>query len=446
MIARSLRWRLLLGAAAAILVALLVAWSFMTVLFERHLEQRLQTELTRDALELVGDLSLAPDGRLLIEAEPGDARLRKPAGGYYWQVSSSSGVLRSRSLWDAVLPVPKDAPANDWRLRHAEGPFGQPVSVLERTLVLEAGKPPVVVQLAQDSQPLASARTEFGRVLAGFLVVLWLVLSAAAWLQVTLGLKPLRRVRGDLAVLRDSASARLPDSSLREIQPLTDAINALADAREDDLVLARRRAANLAHGLKTPLAAMAAQSRRAREAGATSAADGMDRAITAIGATIDAELARARIAAAGRVVGAFSSVRPVVEQLVTVLEHTEKGGQLAFTIDVPASLQLAARADDLSEILGAVLENAVRHARRQVRVSGSAGPEWTSLVIEDDGPGIAHERVNEALVRGGRLDESGSGTGLGLAIARELVEALGGTIALDESPLGGLQVRFFWGG
>ena len=86
MIARSLRWRLLLGAAAAILVALLVAWSFMTVLFERHLEQRLQTELTRDALELVGDLSLAPDGRLLIEAEPGDARLRKPAGGYYWQV------------------------------------------------------------------------------------------------------------------------------------------------------------------------------------------------------------------------------------------------------------------------------------------------------------------------------------------------------------------------
>ena len=345
-----------------------------------------------------------------------------------------------------MLPVPKDAPASDWRLRHADGPFGQPVSVLERTLVLEAGKPPVVVQLAQDSRPLASARAEFGRVLAAFLTVLWLVLSAAAWLQVTLGLKPLRRVRGDLAVLRDSASARLPDSSLREIQPLTDAINALADAREDDLVLARRRAANLAHGLKTPLAAMAAQSRRAREAGATSAADGMDRAITAIGATIDAELARARIAAAGRVVGAFSSVRPVVEQLVTVLEHTEKGGQLAFTIDVPASLQLAARADDLSEILGAVLENAVRHARRQVRVSGSAGPEWTSLVIEDDGPGIAHERVNEALVRGGRLDESGGGTGLGLAIARELVEALGGTIALDESPLGGLQVRFFWGG
>ena len=257
-------------------------------------------------------------------------------------------------------------------------------------------------------------------------------------------MRPLGKVRGELAALRDSASARLPESSLREIQPLTDAINSLADARERDLELARRRAADLAHGLKTPLAALAAQSRRAGEAGATAAAEGMDRAIAAIGATIDAELARARIAAVGRKAGAFTSLRAAVERVVTVLEHTEKGGQLAFSLDIPASLQLAIRPDDLSEILGAVLENAVKYARRQVRVSGGAGPEWTSLAIEDDGPGIAQDRVDDALMRGGRLDESGGGSGLGLAIARELVEATGGTIELDQSSLGGLRIRFSW--
>ncbi len=445
MIARSLRWRLLLGATAAILAALVIAWLLMTLLFERHLERRLQAEMTRDALGLVADLSLAPNGAPLLESEPRDPRLQKPAGGYYWQISTRAGVLRSRSLWDAALPVPKDTPADDWRLRRTEGPFHEPVAVLERRLQLDGAQPPVQVQLAQDTRPLASARAEFGRELAAFLAVLWLVLSAAAWLQVTLGLKPLGKVRGELEALRDSASARLPDSSLREIQPLTDAINALADARERDLEQARRRAADLAHGLKTPLAAMAAQSRRARETGAEAAADGMDRAIAAIDATIDAELARARIAAAGHAPGIFTFVRAAVERLATVLEHTEKGGQIAFALDIPASLQLAVRPEDLSEILGAVLENAVKYARRQIRVTGSAGPEWTSVSVEDDGPGIAHDRFDDALMRGGRLDESGSGYGFGLSIARELVEAMGGTMELGGSSMGGLKVRFFWG-
>ena len=106
MIARSLRWRLLLAAAGAIMLALALAWVFMTLLFERHLERRLEVELTRDALGLVADLAFDAQGRLALERQPVDARMDKPAGGYYWQVSSPAGVLRSRSLWDQVLTMP----------------------------------------------------------------------------------------------------------------------------------------------------------------------------------------------------------------------------------------------------------------------------------------------------------------------------------------------------
>src|SRR3546814_16232606 len=63
----------------------------------------------------------------------------------------------------------------------------------------------------------------------------------------------------------DDADARLPPARLREIQPLVQAINSLADARAGELELARHRAADLAHGLKTPLAALAAQSRGTEE-------------------------------------------------------------------------------------------------------------------------------------------------------------------------------------
>ncbi len=445
MIARSLRWRLLLGAVAAILAALVVAWMLMAWLFERHLERRLQTEMTRDALQLVAAVTRTPHGTPVVAAGPADPRLQQPAGGYYWQVTASGASVGSRSLWDAALDLPGNAPSTDWRLRHAAGPYQQRVVLLERSLVVDTDLPPMLVQLAQDVHPLATARAEFARELGAFLLLLWLVLSAAAWVQVALGLRPLRTIRSDLAALRNSARARLPASRIREIQPLADAINALADARERDLKQARGRAADLAHGLKTPLAALSAQSRRARLAGAADAADGMDRAIAAMDSTIYAELARARVAAAGSMPGAVADVRAAIERLVDVLEHTERGGQLAFDIDVPASLQLAINPENFSEIMGAVLENAVVYARRRVRVVGSAGPEWTRLVVEDDGPGIAGDQLREALVRGRRLDEYGSGSGLGLAIARELVDASGGRISLGEAALGGLAVVFLWG-
>lgn len=444
MIAGSLRWRLLLAAAAAILLALAVAWVFMTLLFEWHLLRRLESEMTRDGARLAAALSIGTDGAPRVAQAPADSRLDTPAGGYYWQASSPGGVVRSRSLWDAELARVEDAPLDQWRRRQAGGPFGQSLVVVERRIRPDAGGAAVLVQLAQDDAPVRAARAEFGRELAAFLLLLWLVLLGAAWLQVRLGLAPLARVGRDLAALRDNAVARLPDPPLREIQPLADAINALADARGEELARARRRAADLAHSLKTPLAAMAAQSRRAREQGAAQAADGLDRAIDAVHRTVEAELARARIASVRRDSGGQAPARAAVERLVNVLEHTDRGGELAFVIEIPAGLQLPLHPEDLSELLGPVLENAVRYARRQVRIASAEEAGASRLWIEDDGPGIDAALTGDALVRGARLDEAGPGTGLGLAIAGELAQATGGRIALERSELGGLKVCLDW--
>lgn len=443
MIARSLRWRLLLAAAAAILLALVIAWMFMTVLFERHLERRLQADMTRDALALVAALALDARGAPVLTHEPGDPRLQKPAGGYYWQVSTAKGVLRSRSLWDSALDVPGDIPGTDWRLAHRRGPFGQALNILERQLVLGTGHAPVWVQMAQDAAPLASARNEFGRELALFLSGLWCVLVLAAWLQVGVGLRPLRRIRAGLGALAEQADARLPPAQLREVQPLVDAINAMADARQKELRQARRRAADLAHGLKTPLAALAAQSRRAREAGASAAADGMDRAVAAIGLVVEGELARTRAQRYGETRGAITRVHDVAERVANVLEHTEKGESLVFDIRIPANLTVMIEEEHLAELLGALLENAVRHARRQVAVSADAGPGWTRLAIDDDGDGMPDEQ-RSAFNADARRDEAGGKHGLGLLIARDLAHAAGGELALGQAPLGGMRACVTW--
>ncbi|KFN49447.1 ATP-binding protein [Arenimonas composti] len=448
----SLRWRLLVAAAAAILVALTIAGLAMTLLFERHLQRQLEADLTRDALALVADLAWAPDGTPRIEGGPVDVRLQTPAGGYYWQAENAVGVARSRSLWDQQLAPAEDAGGDDWRFEvDVAGPFEQRVARLVRR-IRDGDGGEATLQLARDLAPLHEARAGFARELALSLALLWAVLSAAAWAQVSLGLRPLDRVRLALQTLRANARQRLPDPGVRELQPLTAAINALADAREADLERARRRAADLAHGLKTPLAALQAQSRRAREAGAVDAAEGMDRAVAAVAAAVEAELARARVAGAGAAAGVGAvggadegtSLRAMVERVLSVLERTERGGELAFAVEVDDALRLGIAADLLVELLGPLLENAVRHARRQVRVAAAHDADGGFVLdIDDDGPGIPDDRHREALARGARLDQSG-GSGLGLAIARDLADATGGRLALARAGLGGLRVRLTW--
>lgn len=438
--ARSLHLRLMVGAAVAILAALAVAWLAMTWLFERHIERREAAELRRSAMVLISGLRTGAGG-LVAETQPSDPRFGVPAGGHYWQATGPGAAVRSRSLWDQGLPAPPVAPSDDWDARVGAGPFGAHLLYVERSVRLDRGGPPILVQVATDDAALGVARREFGRDLALFLAVLWAVLSAAALAQVRLGLQPLNGLRGELERLRRSPSARLTVGAPREIEPLVEAINALAEARETDLERARRRAADLAHSLKTPLAALSAQSRLARDAGAATAADGLDRAIAAVGAALETELARARAAAARE--GSkdqLAAPAVIVERLLGVIERTEDGAKRVFDTDLPPDLRLPVAPEVLTEILGALIENASRYAHRQVRIAGADG----GLTIEDDGPGIDEGRAAGALIRGGRLDEAGPGHGLGLAIVRDLVEATEGEIALGRSTMGGLKVTLSW--
>jgi signal transduction histidine kinase len=442
---RSLRVRLLAIAAAAVFAALAAAWFAMLFLFERHIERRVALELEREGRQLVADVSVDANGMPHLERLPADSRFAEPASGVYWQISSKGGDLRSRSLWDQALRGADEANAREWTTRIATGPFERELLFVERVVQPDPEGVSVLVQLAHEIESLRAARAEFGLELALFLALLWLILTAAAWVQVDLGLKPLARVREELHALQRNPHERLSGQHPREIEPLSRAINELADARERDLHRARRRAADLAHALKTPLAALAAQSRRAREQGAIEAADGLDHALAAASAAVESELSRSRAATIeGAPRGSAVNAREALEGVVAVIERTEVAARVVFEIDVPDVLPLPVAREDLIELTGAIIENAARYARRRVRIRSEVSSQGAALRVEDDGPGIDADNVARALARGGRLDEAGPGHGLGLAIARDLTEATGGTITLDRSELGGLLVIVMW--
>jgi len=441
----SLRWRLMLGAAATMLVTLTLALLAMSLLFSRHIERRVAEDLQRDALRIVASIHVDEGGLPQSGANVSDPRYDTPAGGRYWQLTSLAGAARSLSLWDESLPDPVDADTDKWRVREEDGPFGQRIMLLERSVSMEGVDSPIRVQLAQNIADLRIARNQFRRELGLFLVALWLMLMAASWVQIHLGLKPLRRLRNELERMRRSPTERLDGRYPSEVMPLTSAINRLAEARERDVVRARRRAADLAHSLKTPLAAMGALSRRVRAAPQPALADDLDRVLSSAGAALEAELARSRAAAIRDEIGT-SQADPVeiADRIVSVVQRTERGAGLVYDVDIEEGARLPIANDDLMEVLGALIENATRFARRQVSVRGHATADGIGLAVEDDGPGL-NISIEEALQRGGRLDEAGSGNhGLGLSIARDIIEATQGALTLGKSELGGLRVQLDW--
>ena len=127
-----------------------------------------------------------------------------------------------------------------------------------------------------------------------------------------------------------------------------------------------------------------------------------------------------------------------LERLMRVFRKLDRKVDIVF--EAPErELVFAGEREDLEEIAGNLLENAVKWARRTVRVRLSAEVGAVLLTIEDDGPGIPEEQAREALKRGTRLDETKPGTGLGLAIVHDLVREYGGELALERSELGGLK-------
>jgi signal transduction histidine kinase len=110
---------------------------------------------------------------------------------------------------------------------------------------------------------------------------------------------------------------------------------------------------------------------------------------------------------------------------------------------VPA--RVVGRADDLSRLVGHLLDNAARHARSSIEVSMDAGTNGhVHVYVDDDGPGVPASQREAVFERFGRLQEGRSrdsgGAGLGLAVVKRIAERHGGRVTITSSPsLGGAR-------
>ncbi len=453
----SLRWRLLAATFVATAAVAVLAGVALSTLFRDEVARQFAEALRTQLDEVTARFELDASGAPLVDADAlTDPRWRKPYSGLYWQVDEAGaqglrrGVQRSRSLWDAQLDSPADALAGGQTHVHAlVGPDGAPLLAVERTVQLGgATGTRWRLLVAADRRATAAAAAAFDRVLVLSLAVLVALLTAAAAAQTAVGLRPLRRLQQGLAEVHAGRAQHLGGRFPPELQPLVDDFNAVLDRNAEIVGRARTQAGDLAHALKTPLAALAqgadaarTQPERLDELPALVAEQ-----VALARRQVDWQLSRARAATVCALPGVRAEVAPVVAGLLRVLARVHAGRALRIeAAPIAPGLAFAGEAQDLQEMLGNLLDNACKWARGAVRVSaervsGVQGPVRLRLQVDDDGPGIDAAQRERALARGARLDEAAPGSGLGLAIVHDRVRLYGGTMVLSDAPGGGLRV------
>ncbi|MBZ6382459.1 MAG: HAMP domain-containing histidine kinase [Sphingomonas sanguinis] len=436
---RSIHGRMIVISGAAILAALLLAgWGLASALegiVTRGLDQRLDSE--------IAVLAAAVDSQGRVDRDRIAARrgLLEPEPGWRWRIAGPDGVIGSGDFPPLAAPHPPGPapiaggpppapppPGGVDQPHPADGRTEQGVRVHARQITIPSPRGPVTISAAAPravvARPIRAALVPLLAMLAG----LGVLLAAASLIQLRLGLRPLHRLREEVAAIRTGERARVDEDQPAELQPLAAELNALAADSERALATARASAANLAHALKTPVATLALD-----------LAGDPPRAaqVARIDETIRHHLARARVQAG--TVRAVTALAPAIGDLTAAIARLHADRGITLTADIPDDLSVGMDAQDLDEVAGNLIDNAARHAHATVRVHARAEDRQIRLTVTDDGPGIAEADRIRATEAGTRLDERGDGHGFGLAIARELAELHGGRLILDQAQGGGLS-------
>ena len=357
-----------------------------------------------------------------------DPEFERPLSGHYWQLRGPGDtVATSRSLWDSRLGTP--LPGEEGiRARDMRGPRNEALRVLEQrvSIATRAGQVPITVQVGV---PRAAVDAEITRLRHQVILAFFILGSGLVTVVVMLviwGLRPLRRTREELTEVREGRRLHMDITAPSEIAPLVGEIEALIEQNRATVERARHHVGNLAHALKTPIAVL-------RNAAEAEDLPSVRAQLATLERLVQHHLRRARAGALAGSAGAECAPFALAEALAMAFRRLSAGRGTRLRVTGEAAARVRADSQDVTEMLGNLLDNAFKYGRAEVLVIVEAARDGqVRIAVEDDGPGLADGEDGAALARGVRLDEAKPGSGLGLAIVTDLAALYGGVLALER--------------
>lgn len=272
------------------------------------------------------------------------------------------------------------------------------------------------------------------------LFVLWMMGASALFLLIATifmrnQIKPIRR----LAEAADNFGRGVDTPGFRphgasEVRKAARAFVVMRERIKRQLRTRTDMLAGISHDLRTPLTRMKLQ---LAMLGDNEATQELSEDVQQMEHMIQEYLDFAR--GEGREEAVRVSLRDMLESVVGDYRRMQAEVTLQAGDDVLVGLRVSA----FRRMLHNIIDNALRYGRH-CDVALRSGVNYCEILIDDEGPGIPADKREEVFKPFSRLDPSRNsktgGVGLGLTIARDIVQAHGGSIALEDSPKGGLRV------
>jgi two-component system sensor histidine kinase PhoQ len=409
--------------------------------FEHSAEQALKEKLR---IQIYALLSVAEmDGSLHLKMPKvlREPRFNNPGSGLYAviRLSDQSLVWRSPSSIGVDLPQPKHLQQGQFSfVKH------QNFYILHYAVLWENQKKfqrAYYFTVAEDAPVVDQQVIHFRMILMRWLSGAAILMILIQFVLLRWGLSPLRQIGKDLALIEQGIKSQLDGVYPAELEGLVKNLNGLISSERAHMERYRNTLADLAHSLKTPLAILrGCLGQKTIDSGIIQAQ------ISRMNEIVEYQLQKA--AAKGqRQLTSRVNVSEVIKKIITSLDKVYQAKEINFIAELPESCHLHCEEGDLYEIIGNLLDNAAKWSKKVVKVSllKSDNPQYSQiLIIEDDGPGIAENKLEHILQRGVRADENIDGHGIGMAIVNELLQLLQGELVAGKSQeLGGMLWRVY---